>query len=495
MSATSVGSRPSAEGRRVLRNTAYLGAGNVVRIALGLATTILITDQLGTEYGLLLGAQRYVDFFRNIAMFGLNAILVRGLAAGKEDAGELFGSVLALRAILSALFVVTAFASALATGYLPGHLWLVALFLLVGLGLMGVETMTAYAESYERMDRTATLPVTRAFFMLVGAALVRFLGGGLLEIALVFLVTQVLQVALIVNLSRDLLRQLRLRVSRARMGALLREGPHYMAIGFAYATLRSASVMILTRFSTAEQASMFGAAINFIDVLFVVPLLAQRAFLPVFSREGKGASEVGRDGLHTFSAVLTPCAVGLALLCESAVALYPSGEFAAAAPVLRILALGVACSGLSSVCTTFLTGRGRVGAILRAYALALPVQVGLGMLWVGGHGAAGVAAATVLAQLLLCAANLGSAARLGMAIPWAALLRHAAAAGLMGLAIWPARGLFVALPAALGALVYAGLLLALSPAGSLERRGLALLWGRARAGRARARAAGERDRI
>jgi O-antigen/teichoic acid export membrane protein len=464
----------------VLRNTAYLGAGNAIRVAVGLATTILITDQLGTEYGLLLGAQRYVDFFRNIAMFGLNAILVRGLAAGREDPGELFGSVLALRGILSLLFVVAAFGSAVAAGYLPDHLWLLALFLLVGLGLMGVETMTAYAESYERMDRTATLPVTRSLLMLAGAALVRWLGGGLLEIALVFLVTQALQVALIVNLSRDLLRQLRLRVRRARMLALLREGPHYMAIGFAYATLRSASVMILTRFSTAEETSMFGAAINFIDLLFVVPLLAQRAFLPVFSRDGRGAGLVGRDGLHTFSAVLTPCAVGLAVLCEGAVALYPSGEFAAAAPVLRILALGIACSGLSSVCTTFLTGRGRVGSILRAYAVALPVQVGLGMLWVGDRGAAGVALATVLAQALLCTANLASAARLGLVIPGAALLRHAVAAGLMGLAIWPARGLFVALPAALGALVYAGALLALSPAGSLERSGLALLLARAR---------------
>ena len=216
MSATATTAR-SSEGRRVLRNTALLGAGNAIRIAVGLATTILITDQLGTEYGLLLGAQRYVDFFRQIAMYGLNAILVRGLAAGREDAGELFGSVLALRGILSVFFVAAALGSAIATGYMPEHLWLLALFLFVGLGLMGVETMTAYSEAYERMDRTATLPVTRSLFMLAGAAAVRWLGGGLFEIALVFLVTQVFQVGLIVNLSRDLLRQLRLRASRARM--------------------------------------------------------------------------------------------------------------------------------------------------------------------------------------------------------------------------------------------------------------------------------------
>ncbi len=467
-----------SEGRRVLRNTALLGAGNAVRLVLGLATTLLITDQLGTDYGLLLGAQRYVDFFRNIAMFGLNSSLVRGLASGREDAGELFGSVLAMRGVLSVAFAAATLGAAVATGYMPDHLWLLALFVGVGLGLVAVETLTACSEAYERMDRTATLPVSRSLLMLIGAGLVYVLGGGLLGIALVFLVTQLLQIALIAKLSRDLLSGMRLRVRRTRVLALLREGPHFMAIGFAYAALRSASVMILTRFSTTEEAAMFGAAINFVDVLFLVPLLAQRAFLPVFSREGSSANAVGRDGLQVFSAVLTPSALGLALLCESAVALYPSGEFAAAAPVLRILALGIACSGLSSVCTTFLTGRGRVGSILGAYAFALPVQVGCAIWWVESHGAVGVAAATVAAQGILCVSNLASAARLGMGIPGRALLRHALAATAMAGAIWPCRELFVLLPALLGMGVYSAALLAISPAASLERRAAALLFAR-----------------
>jgi O-antigen/teichoic acid export membrane protein len=465
----------SSEGRRVLRNTALLGAGNAVRLVLGLATTILTTDALGTDYGLLLGAQRYVDFFRNFAMYGLNSILVRGLAARREDPGVLFGSVLALRAALSVVFVAVTLVAASFSGYLPEHRWLLAVFVAVGLGLMAVETLTAYSEAYERMDRTATLPVTRALFMLIGSAGVYWLGGGLLGIALVYVVTQLAQIALSLGITRDLLRETPLRVSGARIASLLREGPHFMAVGLAYAALRSASVMILTRFSTKEEAAMFGAAINFIDVIFLVPLLAQRAFLPVMSREGRAASEVGRDGLQVFSSVLTPCAVGMALLCESAVALYPSGEFAAAASVLRVLAIGIAFSGLSSVCTTYLTGQGGVNAILWAYALALPVQLGCAYAWVGAHGAVGVAAATVAAQGVLCACNLFSVAKLGMAIPARALARHAVASAVMAAVVWPLRSLFVPIPALAGIAAYAAALLAVSPAGSLERVALAQL--------------------
>ena len=76
-----------SEGRRVFKNAALLGAGHSLRFVMGFATTILITDQLGTDYGLLIGAQRYVDFFRLIMLFGFNTLLIRGLAGREENAG------------------------------------------------------------------------------------------------------------------------------------------------------------------------------------------------------------------------------------------------------------------------------------------------------------------------------------------------------------------------------------------------------------------------
>ena len=57
-----------------------------------------------------------------------------------------------------------------------------------------------------------------------------------------------------------------------------------MAIGLAFAALRSMNIMILARFAPTAETAMYGAALNFIDLLFLLPLIAQRAFLPVFSR-------------------------------------------------------------------------------------------------------------------------------------------------------------------------------------------------------------------
>ena len=103
---------------------------------------------------------------------------------------------------------------------------------------------------------------------------------------------------------------------------------------------------------TAETA-LYGVALNFLDVLVYLPLLAQRALLPVFARldvEG-GSSAMARRSMDLFTAVLIPAVVGLVLLAEQAVALYPSRQFDAAAPVVQILTLGILFSGPSMVLT------------------------------------------------------------------------------------------------------------------------------------------------
>jgi len=466
----------SPDGKRVFKNAALLGAGHSIRLVVGFATTILITDQLGTDYGLLVGAQRYVDFFRLIMLFGLNTILVRGIANRLEDPGTLLGSVIALRALLGCVFVVVAMSSAIASNYLPDQQWLIWVFVAVAWGYVGVETMTGYCEGYERMDRTAPMPVTRSLFMFSGAAIVTWQGWGLIGIASVFLLTQILQFGFILTLSRTLLRGTRVSVSRVRMGALLREGPQYMAIGLAFAALRSINVMILSRFAPTAETAMYGAALNFIDLLFMLPLLAQRAFLPVFSRTmgdsdaTSNATGIGTGGVYVFTAVLLPAATGLYVLAESAVALYPSGEFAAAAPVLRILALGIACTSISSVCSTFLTGQGRVSAILRAYAFALPVQVVLCWFGVADGGAVAVARGTVAAQVVLATGIVAAASASGLSIPWAGIARHLIASAIMAAAIAPLSEHFFAIPALVGLLVYPIVLLLICPAGSLERK-------------------------
>ena len=122
-----------------------------------------------------------------------------------------------------------------------------------------------------------------------------------------------------------------------------------------------------------------------------------------------------------------PSAIGLALLSEQLVTLYPSGEFAAAAPVLRILAAALVVLGPATVCAIYLTGAGRLKTILGAYAVTLPVQVVANLMLIPRWGAVGAAAATVVAHASQALMLAGFLIARGLRFPVAAFARHAVA--------------------------------------------------------------------
>jgi O-antigen/teichoic acid export membrane protein len=152
------------------------------------------------------------------------------------------------------------------------------------------------------------------------------------------------------------------------------------------------------------------------------------------------------------------------------VALYPSGEFAAAAPVLRILAASLIVLGSATVCAIYLTGVGHLKTILVAYAVALPVQVAANLILIPRWGAVGAAAATVAAHASLALMLAGFLVARGIRFPMAAFARHAVAAVGMGGVVLLTRSLPLPVPVVVGVVSYAVLLFVLSDSQSLERR-------------------------
>jgi O-antigen/teichoic acid export membrane protein len=241
---------------------------------------------------------------------------------------------------------------------------------------------------------------------------------------------------------------------------------------------------MLTDISGPEETARYGAALNFIEVMLPMMIVAQRSLLPAISRLGEKSAGAGviRDTLHLFSALLVPGAIGLALLAPHALALYPSGQFDDAAAVLQILAFCVLFLGPIMVCATYLTGVGRLWTLIWAYAFTLPLQAIANAVLIPMAGAEGVAVATLIAQGTLAALLLWAVRSRGVALPVAGFARHLAAGLAMAGVVVMLDALFFPLIVVAGACVYAAVLLAISGPDSLERRIIteARRWSRSR---------------
>lgn len=460
------------EALRIARNSAILGSGQALTLILGFFTTVLVTDKLGADgYGLFIGAQRFVWLFVVLAQFGLLPLTIRAIAR-REDAGAIIGTVAVLRAMLSVAFAICVVGAAAVGNYLPENQWILWAFVAMEIAGAFAELFVAAHEGLEEMGRPTLVHLLRSVFTFVGVAGVGIAGGGLVEIVSVYLGARVLQLVGALALAP---RGLHPRFDRERVRPLLRQAAPFVAIAFADMALRSVDITMLARFSTIPEASRYGAALNFLEVLFVLPMFVQRALLPAFSRLhlSGGAGTIAKNTLITFSALLIPLGVGIGFLADQAVALYPSAAFADSAPVLEILALTLVVVGIKMVCAMFLTGSGHLWHIVVVYAVAAPAQISANLLFIPDYGANGAAIGTVIGQVVAATGLLLASRRLGMEFPLASLFRHLVAATAMVPAILATRQWIVIAPVLAGGIVYLGALALISPSTSLERKLLA----------------------
>ena len=190
--------------KQIARNSMLLAVGEALALALGFATTLIVTDRLGRDYGLFIGAQRFVGLFFVVADLGLGTLLVRSVAARREEAGALFATVLAIRLVLCGVFAVTVAASAHVVHYLPGHRSLVYAFIVAGVLGVFANTVRALFEGLEHMGRSALVNFGRAAATLALVVAVLLIGGGLAEIALAYVVAGAAQLGIALALTRGL---------------------------------------------------------------------------------------------------------------------------------------------------------------------------------------------------------------------------------------------------------------------------------------------------
>jgi O-antigen/teichoic acid export membrane protein len=151
------------------------------------------------------------------------------------------------------------------------------------------------------------------------------------------------------------------------------------------------------------------------------------------------------------------------------VALYPSGQFADAGPVLSILAGVVLFLSLASVCATLLTGAGALAQIIKAYGVAVTIQVLGNLFLIPRHGAEGAAVSAVAATCVLAVLLVRAVRGIGVRVPMGSLRRHILGALVMGVVVYWLREAWLPIPLVAGMVTYGVVVELLAPAGSMER--------------------------
>lgn len=340
---------------------------------------------------------------------GLGVWMVRELARSRARAATVARTVLKVRLMAGAPYLLLTAIVALATGAGETR----AAILLLGLaGLVSalLDHITALFRGYERFSEEARVNVARALLVLGGA-----LGGLWLQRSAVSLSAGILAGTTAAGLyGLAVVRRGHLLATTddsaydpAVARTALRDGLPICLSGLVSTLYFQGDTLLLMYFTSDSVVGIYGAAFAIFQTSQQLPAILLAAAFPPLARASLDRQRQRQWERLVAAALLVPGLL-VAVVCYVArgpiIQLVSGRGFAEAVPLLRILALGVPLLYLNFGLTHFLIARdlGRRNLILSAMMLVL--NVALNLVAIPRFGALGAAWTTVLteAALTLC---------------------------------------------------------------------------------------------
>jgi O-antigen/teichoic acid export membrane protein len=399
-----------AAGSAIASNTTSLairgGALRVVGYATGVLVSLGAATILVRELGIP-GFGRYVTVTSLIALVGgvtEAGIIVYGIreyiARDEPDRRHLMGNLLAMRLSFTLVGVGLAACFAVASGY--PHV-LVLGTLVAGVGLLAqvvADVLSVSLQAQLRLGRLTIVELIRRVLALILIGALALLGAGLLPFLAASTVAATVALALIAWMVRSYLT-IRLTFDWRIWRELLAETlPYAIALSIA-AIYFYVTVIIMSLIATATQTGLFATSFRVTQVALAIPSLLLTAVFPLLSRAHRDQATLG-DTIGKVFTVAVICGVwmslALALGASLIIDVIAGGHGRGAVPVLRIQALALIVSFVSTSSALSLVALKRYRPLILASSSALLLNIVLALVLVPALGAKGGAVADVVTE-------------------------------------------------------------------------------------------------
>ena len=388
-----------------VRGGAIRVVGYAAGVLLTVASAAVLFRHLGVDdSGRYLTVLALASIVSGVTDIGLTTIGMRELAVREEsEKRRLMRDLLGLRLVLATAGVGAAGAFALVAGYDSD---MVAGLFLAGIGviLITLQATLSIALMVDlRLGWVTILDLIRQALFVAGIFVLVAADAGIvpfLALAGPTAAVSLILTAWIVRGSVPLMPAF----DYQRWRALLREVLPFAAATIVVAVYFRASLIVLELVSSQSETGYFGAAFRVTEVLLVVPNLMVGAAFPIFARAARDDHDrlaYGVDRVFAASIVLGGLlVVGLWLGAPFAIDVVAGDEFARSADVLRIQAVALMFSFVTTTIFYALLSVRLHRAILLIACSALVVNVVLAATLGAAHGATGAAYATLVSEVV-----------------------------------------------------------------------------------------------
>ena len=434
------GGLASVGGRRAAKDVVLQEVGQVFKLGLGVAVTVMIVRLLGDEgYGEWSTAFAIIGIGGYFADFGFEQVAVKRAAAEPERENEWLGALLMLRLTLAVPVTLVCI----------GVILLVArndqmreAGVLIGLTplLTATSVMRTAFQLRVRNDVSTAIVTLNSILWLAAVIAIYTSDAGMVTLAASFLVigfgTALLEAVLALRVANISLRR-----TTHLWGDLIRVGASVGIAGLLTLAYARIDQVLVFELASERAAGEYGAAYRIFDSAQFVPIAVMTTMFPIASAAypanmGRVKTVVDASAEYLLMASLPALAFALAAAEPLALTLFGE-DFRDSAGALKIF-MGV----FVLVCLGYLVGNlvlvlDLQRRFIRYAGIALVFNVVTNLIVIPEYGFIGAAWVTLATEVLILAlAGRMVIAKLGFGLHAPRLLRIALAAAVMGVAVY-----------------------------------------------------------
>lgn len=457
--------------QRIAKNSLTPMATQILNRALDFGFAILMLRLLGPENaGKYAFAVLLIGFFGVIVDFGLGTLLTRDVAREPSVARRYLGNTILARGLLyAASMPLLAGVVLLYRGFFglsDDTATTIALFALSLIPTGIAAALSATFQAHEKMEYPALVSVGTSLCKVTLGTAVLLLGGGIVGLGAVALVTNLFTAVMLYGLVRHALFLPTLEGDRRFQRQLLGAATPLMLNSLLSMVFFRADVMLLQPTKGDLATGYYTTAYKFLDGLNLIPSLFTLAIFPLFSRLATQAQDslvrAFRLALKLLLAVSLPISVGTAIIAPQLIELVFGEAYLPSAAALQALIWFLPFSYVNSVTHYVLIAVNRQRFLTLAFVIGASFNVLANLVAIPAYGFLGAAVVTVLSELVLMVPFFFGVSRWVGPVDLGSLAwRPVLAAAVMGAILWWLRDLNLLIIIAAGALIYLPLTLLL----------------------------------
>lgn len=384
---------------RLVSNSVVAAVGSVTQRLLHFGTALLLARGLGGEqFGVYAFVSAYMSLFGFIVDLGFERVIARELARAPERSGELLGTGFIMRAILSTIAAAAAVGVAWAVRLPELTRWCIFLAAL-GMPLSVDIFVRSFFQVRFQVHYNYLLTMPGSIMFVALAALVLSLGGNLLIIFGVALITGVFSVSLMLWVGLPKMHVV-WRLNPQLVRYLWRESWELGAAFLVWLITWRIDQVLLYWLRGPSELAQYAVAVKITEALSLISESVMVTIFPLLASTQVSAPERFRRiyqlTVRYLVVIVLPIALVLTWERDWVLRLLFGAGYAAAGPALVILAWWAFFAYMGAVYVSLMIVRSQQRLIAQVSTVSLVINVALNFICVPVWGAAGAAAAMLV---------------------------------------------------------------------------------------------------